>query len=191
MGLGLLLPFRVHRRTGGHALLLRDHGRRSHSPYTQLAQVSGSPDVNADSVQCGVIVPSLALIAFWAAYCRFLIRSATVDYTGNLAKAGRGSRARPGLIPRVRILIVPRLPRPSPRSIRLKLMHCPHCRAVRNLVRHAFLYGYDDSGPATLARCHAARRRPSERKDLATHLATLRPGPKQDSHGTAGPVPAA
>ena len=30
---------------------------------------------------------------------------------------------------------------------RLKLTPCPHCNAVGNLVRHGFLYGYDDTSP--------------------------------------------
>lgn len=30
---------------------------------------------------------------------------------------------------------------------RLKLMPCPHCQAVGNLVWHGFLRGYDDSNP--------------------------------------------
>jgi hypothetical protein len=30
---------------------------------------------------------------------------------------------------------------------RLKLTPCPHCNAVGTLVRHGFLYGYDDTSP--------------------------------------------
>ena len=30
---------------------------------------------------------------------------------------------------------------------RLKLTPCPHCNTVGNLVRHGFLYGYDDTRP--------------------------------------------
>jgi hypothetical protein len=30
---------------------------------------------------------------------------------------------------------------------RLKLTHCPHCQRVGTLVRHGFLYGFDDSNP--------------------------------------------
>ena len=40
-------------------------------------------------------------------------------------------------------------------------------------------------------RSHPRRRLPSQRPDLAAHLETLRPGPKQDPHGTVGALPAA
>src|SRR5271163_4054304 len=30
---------------------------------------------------------------------------------------------------------------------RLKLIPCPHCKAVGALIRHGFLYGFDDSSP--------------------------------------------
>ena len=30
---------------------------------------------------------------------------------------------------------------------RLKLMPCPHCKAIGTLIRHGFLYGFDESSP--------------------------------------------
>jgi hypothetical protein len=30
---------------------------------------------------------------------------------------------------------------------RLKLTPCPHCRVVGTLIRHGFLYGFDDGSP--------------------------------------------
>ncbi len=30
---------------------------------------------------------------------------------------------------------------------RLKLTSCPHCKTIGNLIRHGFLYGFDDSSP--------------------------------------------
>ena len=126
---------------------------------------------------------------------------------------------------------------------RLKQTPCPHCKVVGTLIRHGFLYGFDDSNPqrktvrarrifcsnrharpgcgrtfsvwladkirrlslttgASVAvpptrrrrqhpRRHPRRRLPSQRPDLAAHLETLRPGPKQDPHGTVGALPAA
>ena len=57
-----------------------------------------------------VRVPYLALIAFWAVCCRFVIRSADVCYTQNLAKLP--SNFIP--LPASRILLVPRYPAPPP-----------------------------------------------------------------------------
>jgi hypothetical protein len=37
-------------------------------------------------------------------------------------------------------------------SKQLKLIPCPHCHSVGNLIRHGFLYGFDDSSPRRTVR---------------------------------------
>ena len=59
----------------------------------------------------------------------------------------------------------------------LKLTACPHCRAVGTLIRHGYLYGFDDSSPQRKTRrarrifCSNRNRRPGCGRTFSVWLA--------------------
>jgi hypothetical protein len=126
-----------------------------------------------ETVELGERVLYLALIRFRADGCRSVSRSADVSYAENSANRPVPDLYP---APRSWMINGTPLPRPCSSAKmaifrggaaavgdeqwfcrsdedreavaeRLKLMPCPHCRAVDTLIRHGFLYGFDDSSP--------------------------------------------